>query len=565
MGKISWDIINRREKNEPLSSEQIISLLLANRGINKKKDTNEFLHPDLALVSFESTGINISQVERSITRLQQAINKKEGIIVFGDYDVDGITGSAILWETLHEITQTVLPYIPHRIDEGYGLSVRGIENVLHKYPNTKVIITVDNGIVAHDAVLFAKEKGIDVIITDHHMPQEGEESKQPDAYAIVHTTKLCGAGVAYLFSNELRKKLLKKTSSITDDAHLELAALGTIADMVPLTFANRTLAYYGLKSLARTTRPGLQALYKEALIDPSMGISSYHVGHMIAPRLNAAGRLESAMDSLRLLCTKNTTRARELAYSLSQINKQRQEFMRDSALHAIEQVRKVQPETKNILILAHESYKEGVIGLIAGKLVEEFYRPAIVISKREKHSKASVRSIKGFNIIEFLRAHSTLFVNVGGHPMAAGFTVQTEQIEELVLTLETSAKTFVTDSMLKRSLAIDAELLFQEINDDLYKQLDSLAPFGVGNREPLFLTQNVSVDDFRVIGKEGTHLKLKVSTGINQFDAIAFGLGARSSEIEIGSSVDIVYSIDENIWNGKRSLQLKVKDFKKIN
>ena len=552
-----WNVISKlRMENGEWRMEKLLSLLLENRGFATKKDVENFLKPSLETVTPKTVGIDAKQLTKAMKRIQKAIEKKEQIVVFGDYDVDGITGSAILWETLHELEGNAMPYIPHRKEEGYGLSIKGIENLLITMPETKLIITVDNGIVANEAVSFANEKDIDVIITDHHTISE----TKPDAYAIVHTTNLCGAGVAYLLSKELR--LEKGKWSDEDDKHLELAALGTVADLVPLVGANRAIVFAGLKKLQRTFRPGLIALYQQAGIQQDK-IGVYEIGYQIGPRLNASGRLESAMESLRLLCTPNMRRASELAAKLELTNRERQQLLKEAATHAIGRVENGEWGMKKILILGHESYAEGVIGLVAGKLVEAFYKPAIVLSLGETKSKASVRSISGFNIIEFLRSHAEHFINVGGHPMAAGFTIETAKLETVQSLLEEAAEKILTEELLTRSLKIDCEIPLSLISTDLYQQLQQLAPFGMANPEPVFMSKKVRIENIKVMGKEGTHLRLFLSQDDSQmYEAVAFGMGALAKEIKIGDKIDIAYIIDENTWNGQTKLQLKVRDIK---
>lgn len=537
-----------------VQNENLIDLLLENRGIKTEKEREEFLQPKLEAITPKSVGIDLKQLKKALTRIQKAIKTKEQVIVFGDYDVDGITGSAILWETLHSLGADVLPYIPHRMEEGYGLSTIGIQNAKLKVQSLKLIITVDNGIVASEAVDFAKKNNIDVIITDHHTVGE----KLPDAHAIVHTTKLCGAGVAYLLSKELNPEN-------DEDTHLELATLGTVADLVPLTGANRAIVKAGLATLSKTKRLGLQELYKQARIQKD-GFSPYEIGFIIGPRLNASGRIESAMDSLRLLCTTNRARAEELAAKLELVNKERQQLLKEAKEHAITEVRSRKSEVGSLLFVAHESYPQGVIGLVAGKLVEEFYRPAIVVAIADKQSKASVRSISGFNIIEFLRMHSDFFVNVGGHPMAAGFTVATEKIDDLKKTLEEKANELLTEEVLTRSLKIDCEVDFSLLTKDLYTAIQTLAPFGMGNPEPVFATKNVVIDDIRIMGKDGSHLKLVLRQAISDkqqeknFEAVGFGMGGLAADLHVGDKINVAYTLDENSWNGNIKLQLKLKD-----
>jgi len=549
-----WQALGKLKINDSgFKIDDLIKILLENRGLKTKKEIDTFLHPQLSDVTPKNVGIDLAQLKKAISRIEKAIKNKEQIVVFGDYDVDGITGSAILWETLYARGAKVMPFIPNRKEEGYGLSLKALQNEELRTKNPTLIITVDNGIVANEAVTFANENNIDVIITDHHTASE----TLPDAYAIVHTTKLCGAGVAYLLSQELKGK--SKKSKGDEDIHLELAALGTVADLVPLVGANRTIVFEGLKKLHQTKRPGLIALFQQAKVDQE-SIGVYEIGYIIGPRLNASGRIESAMDSLRLLCTTKKERGEELAAKLELVNRERQQLLREGAQHAIESITSEGLGARKILIVAHESYEEGVIGLIAGKLVEAFYRPAIVLSLKESVSKASVRSVSGFNIIEFLRLHKDHFVNVGGHPMAAGFTVETVKIEILKKALEKKAESLLTQELLTRTLKIDCELPLSLLSKDLYNSIQQLSPFGMSNPEPVFASKKVTVENFRVIGKEGNHLKLILRQESDTFDAIAFGMGEIATSLKSGDMIDVAYSLDENTWNGETKLQLKVKD-----
>ncbi len=553
-----WIILNKfKDADSNLKNEKIIKILLKNRGLTERKEIQEFLYPKLSNITIESVGIDKKQLKKAMNRVNQAIEINEQIIIYGDYDVDGITGTAILWETLHNLNTKVLPFIPNRIDEGYGLSIKGIENILSQNPGVKLIITVDNGIVANEAVKFAREQGIDVIITDHHT----KGTKLPDAFAIVHTTGMCGAGIAWLIVQQFKK--MSGVYDLEHDEHLELATLGTIADLVPLTGANRAVVKFGLDKLNRTRRPGLIELLKIAGCE-KQNLGVYEVGFIIAPRLNAAGRIESAMDSLRLICTKDKSKAKLLAEKLELTNRERQLLMRQATEHASLAV-KMEDSLKKILIVAHESYQQGVIGLVAGKLVDEYYRPSIVISMGEKYSKASARSVDGFNIIEFLRSTPEYFVNVGGHPMAAGFTIETEKIIFFKESLEISAGKILNGEILTKSLKIDCVMSLSKINNEFYKILQQLAPFGMANPQPVFVSYNVNVENLKVLGREGKHLRLSLNQADTTFEAIAFGMGEMAREINIDDKIDIAYSIDENTWNGNTKLQLKIKDFRLIN
>lgn len=548
-----WEVLH---KSEPKNQKELLKILLENRKIKTKKEAEEFLNPKLESVTIKNVGIDAKQLKIAIERVKKAIEKREQIVIFGDYDVDGICGTAILWETLNSLGAKVTPYIPHRTSEGYGLSTAGIENLKSQISNLKLIITVDNGIVANEAVEFAQKEGTDVIITDHHVPPAGGGKKLPKAFTIVHTTKLCGAGVAFLLAQTLHTLY-----GIQHTAHLELVALATVADLVPLVGANRTLLKFGLEDLRKTKRPGLLALFQEAGID-QLQIDTYQIGHIIAPRLNAMGRLEHAMDSLRLICTKDKKRAASLARTLSSTNKDRQLVTQEAVLHATTYIKENKLHEKKLLYIAHETYVPGVIGLVAGRLVEEFYRPAIVLSRGEKYSKASARSISGFNIVEFIRGASEFLMDVGGHPMAAGFTVETQNLEVLQKKLEELAEKLLNKDSFVRNLRIDCSLPFSMLDTSIYDAIQKLAPFGMANPAPVFLTSAVIIEDVRLVGQEGKHLKLKVKSQKSKIgiDAIAFGFGERASKLHIGGKVDIAYSVEDDSWNGSRRLQLKIKD-----
>lgn len=546
-----WELLDKSKLPAPKTdSNAVLKVLFKNRKLKTKKEMEDFLNPKLSSVTVKNVGINIKDLEKSVKRIKDAIKKKQQIIVFGDYDVDGISGAAILWETLNANGAKVLPYIPNRIDEGYGLSVKGIENLKSQIPEVKLIITVDNGMVANAAVDFANKNGIDVIITDHHVPGKS----LPKAYSIVHTTKLCGAGVGWMLALQFE---------IKKEDHIELVALAAIADLVPLTGANRTLVKFGLEALRKTERLGLLELFRASTVDKNE-IGVYEVGHMIAPRLNAMGRLESAMDSLRLLCTTNKERARDLAEKLSQTNLERQKFTQTAVLHASTTVDDLKLANNNLIFLAHESYQQGVIGLVAGRLVEEYYLPSIVVSKGDTYSKASARSISGLNIIEFIRSASDLLVDAGGHPMAAGFTVETSKIEMLQKKLQELALTQVTKEMLERSLRIDCELPADYISPQLYEAISQLEPFGMANPIPVFVTENMTVVELRTVGQDGKHLKLKLKSKEKVFEAIGFGMGERSTELKVEDAIDIAYTMSQDSWNGNKRLQLKLKDLEKV-
>jgi len=545
-----WDLQSRfKIDSEKFDSSIIINILLENRGIKIKKDIDNFLNPTLDSLTEENLGIDKKNLKKSVDRIRAAINEKEQIIIYGDYDVDGITGTAVLWEILNDLKANVMPYIPHREEEGYGLSIKGIDNLIKIYRDTKLIITVDNGIVAGKAVDYAKSLKIDVIITDHHVTDE----KTPDAFSIVHSTKICGSAVAWYLGTILEESSNKRHLS----RHLELVALATVADVMQLTNFNRNILMFGIKKLRKTERPGLLELYKLAGLTPE-NIGVYEIGHVIAPRINAMGRIESAMDSLRFLCTPNKSRAKELAKKLHLMNLERQKFTQDGILKAKNLIGK---KSHKLIFLSDESYKPGVIGLISGKLTEEFYKPSIVVSVGEEFSKGSARSVSGFNIIEFIRKAGDLLIDAGGHPMAAGFTVRTEKIPELITFLKKLAEKEIDESLLTRKLKIDMGLPLEFVDWGLFHEIQKLSPFGYGNSEPLFLAEQVEIADMKFVGVDKKHLKVKVVDGQVLIDGIIFGTSGEV-DFKIGDKVDIAYAMSMNEWNGNRKLELKIKDIK---
>jgi len=557
-----WEILGKFKVGK------IIDVLLENRGLKGKREKEEFfnpVHPEK--ISVKSLSINQKEIEETIRRIKDAIKSEEGIVIYGDYDADGICATAILWECLYSFSRNVLPYIPDRFSEGYGLNADSIQKLKSKNEKLKVIVTVDNGIVAHDAVDAASELGIDVIITDHH--KKGK--KLPKAYSIIHTEKISGSGIAWVLAREIKRKIkITKTPNLQTENNesLDLCAIGTIADQLPLIGPNRSLVRYGLVSLNKTKRPGLIALFQESGLTsqkvrkvPNLKkIGTYEVNYIIAPRINAMGRMEHALDSLRLLCTTNKKRAFELAKLLGKTNAQRQKILDKVVLHAREKARV--KNWQGAIVLAHESYHEGVIGLAASKLVEEFWRPVVVVSRGEGFSKASARSVPGFNIIESIRKLDSLIVGGGGHSMAAGFTIKTDKIEVFAQEFDKISSLLLTDELLQRKVRIDTELEFSNIVWDLAEALKGFEPTGIGNPTPTFVTRSVNVLNARMLGKEGSHLRLSLEKDGKVFAVIGFGLGELFSRFLTRKTIDVAYNIFENDWNGRKNLELRIRDIK---
>lgn len=534
-------------KNKSVSKNQkdwLLSVLAKNRGLTTPAQLKDFLNPTIEQI----TKTKLSDLEKGSKRVISAIKNKEKIIVYSDYDADGITAAAILWETLFDLGADVMPYVPHRIKEGYGLFIPAIEKMATDGVN--LIITVDHGVTAVKQVDAANKLGIDVVVTDHHVLP----TNTPKAYVLVHSLQLCGAGVAWRFCWEIiskykpdyQNKLLEK---------LELAAIATIADLVPLNSASRSIVKFGLVQLSKTKRPGLKSLMRDSRIVGDIG--TYEIGHILAPRINAMGRIKHGLDSLRLICAKNQKQADELASLLAKTNTKRQDLTSGAVTSAFEQI-----DIEQLVgVVASDKWHEGVIGLVASRLVDAHHKPMVVIARGETFSKGSARSIPGFNIVEAIRNSSEFLVDAGGHPMAAGFTIETRHIEAFSKKINVFAQTVITEELLIPILEIDCQLESTDINNDNFKFIKLLEPYGMANPEPTFLTKRMVIEDLRTVGNNNQHIKLQV----DGLSAIGFNKGDFYPSMRPGYLLDLVYTIAEDKYNGNGSLQLKIKDLKLSN
>lgn len=520
---------------EEKSTDDIIEQLLINRGIKSEEEKKRFFNPRIEDYEKE---LDTPGIEKSLKRIDEAILSQEVIVVFGDYDVDGITASAILYKALSSLGAKVLPYIPHREKEGYGLSKLGLD--FARDSGAGLVITVDNGIVAFDEADYAKEIGLDLIITDHHTPGD----KKPVSFSIVHSTKMCGAAVAWCL---IRKKIKKELS----DELLELVGIATIADMMPLIGLNRALVVAGLKQLNKTKNLGLLTLFQESRIEKG-NIKSYEIGHIIAPRINAIGRLEHAIDALRLLCTKDPVKAKRLAKLLQDTNTKRQDLTAKAYDQAIKLAEKNQG--KKIQVLFSESWHPGIIGLVAARITEQYSMPALAISVGGEISKGSARSVSGVNITQVLRSCTEFLVAVGGHAGAAGFSVTTEKIEQFKNRVEKAMEDIKVPES-GQFLDIEAEVPVSKITKLLAKKIEDFEPFGLKNPRSVLTTSNMKVSDIRTLS-EGKHLKFKTE-GI---DAIAFNMGELEAFLKPGQAINLAYNLEINKFNGNETLQLKIKD-----
>ncbi len=521
----------------PQKSQDLLEQILINRAVVTKEQKEKFLNPKLS--DYEKD-LEIDGIDRSLQRINKAIKNGELIIVYGDYDVDGICASAILYKALTSIGAKVLPYIPHREKEGYGISNQGLD--FAKNAQAKLVITVDNGIVAFTQAIYAKKIGLDLIITDHHVVGE----KKPEAFSIVHSTKMCGAAVAWCL---IRKVISKELSQEL----LQFVAIATICDLIPLVELGRSFVVEGLKILNNNNKLnlGLRMLKEEAGI--TEGIGAYEIGYILGPRINAIGRIEHAIDALRLLCTKDPQKARKLAKILSSANLERQKM----TVIAIDQARILVDPKKKIHVLYSEEWAAGIIGLVAGKIAEEFNRPAIAISVGKEISKGSARSIEGVNIVELIRRSSDLLLSIGGHPGAAGFSIETINIEVFRKKMEEVMIDLPEGS--EKVLQIDAKLTSNQITKSLIKELEILEPFGFKNPKPLFLLNQARISDIKTVGA-GKHLKFRS----DDIDAIAFSMGNLNKELKDGQLIDLVFTPELNVYSGSEKVQLKIKDLKSV-
>lgn len=565
MFSMHWKIKTQISSSTSASRmKEIIDAVLLNRGIKGKKQVENFINPPpIETISLKQIRIDPPSLQQAVKRIKKAIHSRECIVIFGDYDADGICATGILWEALHALKAQVYPFIPHREQHGYGLSIKGLHDLIHNYRKyllpspPSLIITVDNGITAHQAVEFASAKGIDVIITDHHQPGK----TKPQAHSIVHTTSLAGSGVAWVFVREIVKNMKSRYRAVNT---LDLAAIGSVADMVPLVSINRSLVKHGLQRLKKTSRIGLLQMFQEASVSLEE-IDTYHINFIIAPRLNAMGRLDYALDSLRLLCTKNGKRAKELAFKLGKMNRRRQELT-EEMLSKAEKMYKLQlkkSKKQKIIIINHSDFHEGVIGLVAGKLSETYGLPAVVISQTKTVSKASARSIPGFDIIKALRKTENLLVDVGGHPLAAGFTVKTTDINKLKKALREISQSSIDTDLIRKEISLDCAIKIEDISWNLFKGLNHLKPFGIANPKPRFALLNTSILEAKPIGMDGRHLKviLPIKTKLpdqNYLPALWFYHGEEYRKIRQKAS--LAFTVSENRFQGKTSLQLIIED-----
>ncbi|WKZ39716.1 MAG: single-stranded-DNA-specific exonuclease RecJ [Anaerolineales bacterium] len=541
----------------------LLRQILFNRGYATDADARAFLN---GKPNFNSDPFQMIGMRDAVERIQFAIRQSEPIAIYGDYDVDGVTATALLVETLKKMDADVRGYIPNRFEEGYGLNTNALDDL--KADGVKLVITVDCGIRSPTEALHAQTIGLDLIISDHHHP---DGDNLPPALAVINPKQhgdpypdkdLAGVGIAY----KIAEALMQEMGKVKDDIRfplsslLDLVALGTVADLAPLVGENRVLVRQGLRQMRQTTRQGLFSLAAVSELNLAK-VNAMNIGFMLGPRLNAAGRLKEALASFELLTTTDVFRAGELAQQLDMQNRERQRITREMQTRAEEIVISEDPDAY-LLFAAHEDFNPGVVGLAASRLTEKYYRPAIVASKAEEETRGSCRSIPEFHITDALDQCADLLVRHGGHAAAAGFTVRNENLPELVARLKAIAEEKLSGEELKPTVTADAEVSLTDIRPELYETcLRYLEPTGYGNQEARFVARNVKVKNSRTVGADSKHLKLSLEDekGFTH-DAIGFRLGDWHKAMP--ARVDVLFTYEPNEYNGRVNYQLNLKDLK---
>jgi len=531
--------------------------ILFNRGIGTQEAAETYFSASYGL---DSSPMSILGIEDAVERINFAIQRQEPIAVYGDYDVDGVTATVLLVLFLRSRGANVTHYIPDRFEEGYGLNTEAIKTLINA--GIRLVITVDCGIRSVNEVAYARQHGLDMIISDHHHPG----SELPPALAIINPKQiedsypeknLAGVGLAYKLAQALTANTHDKEGAAVE-AYLDLVALGTVADLAPLVGENRTLVRRGLDEIHRAQRQGVVSLIHVAGLDPQK-IKASHIGFTLGPRLNAAGRLESAIDALKLLMTTDPRRAGELAQKLNVQNQRRQIITREIEQKAEKLAFQHNPDAM-VLFAAHPEFNQGVVGLAASRLVDQYYRPAIVAHQGEEYTRASCRSIPEFHITEALDLCTDLLERHGGHAAAAGFTIRNQYVPELVVRLEEIAHKQLAEKDLRPKLTADLEIPLSQLTPDLLPYLEKLQPTGYGNRQAYFVSRNLQVKRHRTVGKDDAHLRLTVIDGRIAYDAIAFRQGDWAGKLP--AKIDLFYTFEVNEYYGRKNLQLNVRDIK---
>ncbi|MGB6269211.1 MAG: single-stranded-DNA-specific exonuclease RecJ [Olleya sp.] len=544
---------------ESLQVDTSIASLLVQRGIETYDDAKHFFRPSLDHLHDPYL---MKDMDKAVARIEEAISKGENILVYGDYDVDGTTSVALMSSYLKTKTPQVATYIPDRYDEGYGISFKGID--FAEDNDFSLIIALDCGIKAIDKVAYAKEKNIDFIICDHHRP--GNEV--PNAVAVLDPKQddcnypykeLCGCGVGF----KLIQALAEKSGETIDHLipYLDLVATAIGADIVPITGENRVLAYFGLQVVNQNPRAGFKAIINQIKKDT---LTITDVVFIIAPRINAAGRMKHGQYAVDLLTETDLQTAVKYAEEIEAFNTDRREADKSITIEALEQIQKNKEEDRLTTVVYQDTWHKGVIGIVASRLIETHYRPTLVFTKSGDKLAASARSVSGFDVYNALEACSEHIEQFGGHKYAAGLTLKEENYDAFKQAFEDEVTKTIDKSLLTPEIKIDTTLELSDINDKFWRIISQFAPFGPGNMTPIFMTENLKDTGYgKGVGEDDKHLRFTATNSREKFVCIGFNLGNKLNIIKDKKPFKAVYSIDENHWNGKVSLQLKIRDLKK--
>jgi single-stranded-DNA-specific exonuclease len=560
--KYSWKTTSGSEEkvrilSEKLSISPITASLLASRGIESAEVADMFLNGNLE--SLHDPYLLLG-MEKAVPRIQQAIDQGEHILIYGDYDADGVSSTSLMIYFMRYVGASYDIYIPHRSNEGYGLHNHALDWAHQQ--GVSLVITVDTGISAVEQIAYANSLGIDVIVTDHHEPPE----VLPEAYALINPKQpgcpypfkgLAGVGVAY----KLAQAVLKQSPI----EWTEIVAIGTIADLMPLTGENRILVSRGLESMRRTSFPGIRALMEVSGIDAG-AVTSTNVAFGMAPRINASGRLDHAGSAVALLTTEDADQAQQLSHSLDELNKERQQVVETIVQEALLQMQSkmTNGSVPDVIVLAGEGWNVGVVGIVASKILERYYRPVIIlgIDPETGMCKGSARSIPGLDIYEALTSCKNLMDHYGGHPAAAGMSLQREQLQAFEEALNRYAAQVLTEEDFNPVTATDGEWRLSDIPLAVVDEMEMLAPFGMANPVPKLIFRGTQLVEMRKMGKDGKHLKLVVRQEGTRIEAVAFGRGDLAELLEEGMTLDILGEVSVNEWNGSRKPQLMLQDMR---
>ena len=543
------------EFSQRIGTTPFTAALLLHRGITSDEEARAFLHPEKQ--PFHDPFL-MRDMEKAVSRIEQAIEAQERIVVYGDYDVDGITATSLLCRNLRQLGAAADYFIPHRQKDGYGLHKETLDEIIAG--GARLIVTVDCGISAVEEAAAAKDK-VDLIITDHHLP--GKEL--PKAFAVIDPHRadcsypdknIAGVGVAFKLCQALWQKMRGK--SFTGD--LDIVALGTVADVVPLLGENRKIVQQGLRVLKKSKRPGIQALLAVTELQEKE-ITAGHIGFVLAPRLNAAGRLASALRGVELLLTEDGEEAQAIAEELDAANRERQAVEQEILQAAEKQIEEIDVKRAHVLVLHGEGWHPGVIGIVASRIVERYYRPTVIIAEEDGIGKGSCRSIRGFHMFEALSACGEHLLGFGGHAQAAGLSLRSADVASFREAMEAYAAKVLTEEDFVPILEIELELAPEKITEQLMTEIKLLEPYGMGNPKPLFASHGVRGSYAQRIGKEGQHLKFALDGVDESIDVLAWGRGEAAPLVN-RERIDIAYFPEYHVWREKRSLQLMLEDFR---